>query len=52
MVKKLWERKYITTPDYNKFANNIVENSIKTKNLVDKDAIAGFINNADLDRKK
>ena len=39
------ENKYITTADYNKFTKNIVDNSIRTKNLVDKAAIARFINN-------
>ena len=29
----------------------MVDNSIKSKNLVDKTAIRGFINNSDLDRK-
>ena len=45
------QSKYIATADYNKFTKNIVDNNIKTKNLVDKAAIAGFINNAQLDRK-
>ena len=30
------ESKYITTADYNKFNKDIVDNSIKSKNLVDK----------------
>ena len=30
------ESKYITTPDYNKFTENIVDNNIKSKNLVTK----------------
>ena len=46
------ESKYITTADYNKFTKDIVANSIKSKNLVDKSAIAGFISNAKLDKKK
>ena len=46
------ENKYITTTDYNKFTKNIVDNNIKSKNLVDKSAIAGFINNVDLDKIK
>ena len=45
------EYKYITTVDCNKYTNNIVDNSIKSKTLVDKSAISGFINNADLDLK-
>ena len=51
---EIWEieAKYITTADWNKFAKNIVDNSIKSKNLVDKSAISGFTKNADLDKKK
>ena len=30
------ESKYITTADYNKFAKGIIDNSIKSKNLVTK----------------
>ena len=30
------ESKYFTTADYNKFTKNIVDNSIKSKNLVTK----------------
>ena len=41
---------YINTADYNKFTKNIID-STKTKNLVDKAAISGFITYADLDRK-
>ena len=44
------ESKY--TGNYNKFTKNIVDNSIKSKNFVDKFDINGFINNADLDKKK
>ena len=43
--------KYITTADYNKFNKNVVDNSTKSKNLVDKSAINGFINNVKLDEK-
>ena len=46
------ENKYITSADYYKFTKDIVDNSIKSKHLVDKFAIAGFINNANLDKKK
>ena len=46
------ESKYITTSNYNKFTKNVVDNSIKSKSLVDKSYIAGFINNAELDKKK
>ena len=45
------ESKYISTADYNKFTEHIVNNSIKSKNLVDKSDIAGILNNADLDVK-
>ena len=41
------ESKYITTAHYNKFTKDIVDNRIKSKNLVDKSAISGFINNAE-----
>ena len=34
------ESKYITAVDYNKFTKNIVDNSIKSKNFVNKSAIA------------
>ena len=44
------ESKYITTADYNKFTKNIVDNNIKSRNLVDK-SIARSVNNDDLDRK-
>ena len=44
--------KYITATDYNKFTENIVDNSMKSKNLVNKSAIDGFIKNVDLDFKK
>ena len=37
--------------DYNEFAKDIVDNSIKSKTLVDKSTISGFINNADLDKR-
>ena len=45
------ESKYITTADYNKFTKDIVASSTKSKNLVDKSAIAGFISNAKLNKK-
>ena len=37
------ENKCITTADYKKFTKNIVDNSIKSKNLVNKSDINGFI---------
>ena len=45
------ESKYITTDDYNKFTKDIVANEIKGKNLVNTSKLAGFINNADLNKK-
>ena len=36
---------------HNKFASQILHAKIKQKKLVDKSAIAGFINNTDLNRK-
>ena len=44
--------KYFTTADYNKFLSQTIDVKLKQKGLVDKSAIAGFINNADLDKKK
>ena len=44
------ESEYISTADYNKFTKNTVANGIKSKNLFDKSAISGFINNTDLDK--
>ena len=46
------EFKYITKADYNKFTKDIVINKIKSEGLVNKSAIAEFINNTDLDKKK
>ena len=43
--------KHITTADYNKFTKDIVVNSVKSKNSIDKSAITRFISNAELDRK-
>ena len=43
------ESKYISTADYNKFTEDIVNNSIKSKNFADKSDIAGILSNADLD---
>ena len=44
------ESKYIITADYNKITKNIVDNSIKSRNLGNS-GIAGFINSSDLDKK-
>ena len=46
------EPKYFSTVDYNKFTSETLHTKIKQKQLVDKSAIAGFINNTDLDKKK
>ena len=37
--------------DYNKYTNKKLHLKIKKKELVSKSEIAGFINNADLDKK-
>ena len=41
------ESKYINTADYNKFTEDTITNKIKREGLVDKSAIAGFINSVD-----
>ena len=43
--------KYFATVDYNKFINEKHNLKIKQKGLVGKSDIAGFINNANLDKK-
>ena len=45
------ERKYFSMSDYNKFTRDILDAKIKEQELVDKSAITGFINNADLNKK-
>ena len=45
------ESKYITTNDCNTSTKEIVDNIIKSKNLVNKYDIGGFIKNTDLDKK-
>lgn len=37
--------------DYSKFMRNILDAKIKEKVLIDKSAISGFVNNADLNKK-
>ena len=37
--------------DYNKLIRNILDAKIKEKVLIDKSAISGFVNNADLNKK-
>ena len=43
------ESKYITTAHYNKFIKNIVDNSIKSKEVVNKYDIINFIINTEID---
>ena len=43
------EFKYFTAADYNKFLSQTLNAKIKQEELVDKSAIAEFINNADSD---
>ena len=42
------KNKYITTDDYNKFIKDISANKIKSKILVDKSAVVGFMNTISL----
>ena len=44
------EFKYFTTADYNKFTIQTLDANIKQKELLDKNAFSGFINNDDLDK--
>ena len=44
------ENIYITKANCNMFTKNIVDNSIKSKNFVNKSASVGFINDAYLDK--
>ena len=46
------ESKYFTTADYNKCTTQTLDAKIKQKELVDKLAIDGFINDAILNLKK
>ena len=46
------ETKYFTKLHCNKFTRNILDGKIKVKELIEKSAIAGFINNADLNKKE
>ena len=46
------ESKYFTTANHNKLTSQVLDMKIKQKRLVDISAIAGFLNNADLDIKK
>ena len=45
------ESKHFTTADYNKFTSQTLAAKIEQKEIVDKSAIAGFINNADLNKR-
>ena len=46
-----FEIKYITTVDWDNFTTDIVDDSMRSKNLVDKTDISGLMNNADLNKK-
>ena len=45
------EGKYLTTSDYNKFKNEILDAKIKNKHLVNKSDASEITNNTDLDKK-
>ena len=45
------ESKYFTTSDYNNFTSQTLDAKIKQKEFVDQSAIAGLINNDNLDKK-
>ena len=45
------ENKSFTKSDYNKFRQNILDVKVKEKELMDKSALPGYINNADLNKK-
>ena len=45
------ENKCFTKSDYNKFMQNILDVKVKEKELMDKSALPGYINNADLNKK-
>ena len=47
----LMEGKYLTTSDYNKFKNEILDAKIKNKHLVNKSDASEITNNSDLDKK-
>ena len=49
-ILDIWN-KYIPADDYNKFTNGIVINKIKSEGLIDNPTLAGFITNADLNKK-
>ena len=42
------ERKYFTTPDYNKFTSDIIDTKIKQKELIDKFDISNLVKDSDL----
>ena len=46
-----FEIKYITTVDWDNFTKDIVDDSMRSKILVDKTDISGLINNVDLNKK-
>ena len=45
------EWKYFTTSDYNKFTNDILDEKIKNKEIVNESGVSRFTNNSDLDKK-
>ena len=45
------EGKYLTTSDYNKFTNEILDAKKKKKKLINKYDTSEFTNNSDLDKK-
>ena len=42
---------FFTVTNFNNFASQILDTKIKTKELLEKSAITGFLNNADFDMK-
>ena len=42
---------YFTTPDYNKFTNNILDAEIKEKQSVNESDMANFVKKTDFDDK-
>ena len=46
-----FEIKYITTVDWDNFTKDNVDDSMRSKSLVDKTDISGLINNVDLNKK-
>ena len=51
LQKQDMEGKYLTTSDYNKFTNEILDAKKKNKKLINKYDTSEFTNNSDLDKK-